>query len=194
MGKYVDILKDKVVVITGTTSGIGKRMAQLFAEQGAKVVGSGRREELGQQVVEEIRAKGGEAMFVKTDVSDFSQIKNLIDTAVKTYGRIDIMVNNAALEPTIMLKDLTEEQYRSVIDTNLGAYVFGCKYALDYMLPQKSGKILNINSVTKEQIVPGVGVYSLAKAAIGNLTKTVALEYARDGIRCNEVCPGLILA
>ena len=194
MGQYVDLLKDKVVVITGTTSGIGKAMAKLFAAQGAKVVGSGRREELGQQVVDEIKAAGGEAMFVKTDVSDFSQIKNLIDTAVKTYGRLDIMVNNAALEPQILLKDLTVEEYHQVIDTNLGAYVFGCRYALDYMLPQKSGKILNINSVTKEQIVPGVGVYSLAKAAIGNLTKTVALEYARDGIRCNEVCPGLILA
>jgi len=70
----------------------------------------------------------------------------------------------------------------------------GCKYALDYMVPQKSGKILNINSVTSEQIVPGVGVYSLAKAGIRNLTKTVALEHARDGIRCNEICPGLILA
>ncbi len=194
MGQYIDILKDKVVVITGTTSGIGKGMARLFAQQGAKVVGSGRRENLGNQVAEEIRAAGGESIFVKTDASDPVQVKNLIDTAVKTYGRIDILVNNCAWEPMIMLKDLTWEDFRKVIDTNLGSYVMATKYALDYMIPQHAGKILNINSVTSEQVVPGVGVYSLAKAAIHNLTKVTALEYARDGIRCNEVCPGLILA
>jgi len=191
---YTDMLKDKVVVITGTTSGIGAEMARLFASQGAKIVGSGRREEKGQAVVDEIKAAGGEATFKKTDVSDHTQIKALIDLAVEKYGKIDILVNNAALEPNIMVKDVTWEQFEEVINTNLGAYVMGCKYALDYMVPQKSGKILNINSVTSEQIVPGVGVYSLAKAGIRNLTKTVALEHARDGIRCNEICPGLILA
>lgn len=191
---YKDVLKDKVVVITGTTSGIGEAMARLFAAQGAKVVGSGRREEKGEGIMQEIRDAGGECFFVKTDVSDHTQIKRLIDTAVEKYGRIDILVNNAALEPTIMLKDLEWDQFVEVINTNLGAYVMGARYALDYMLPQKSGKILNINSVTSEQIVPGVGVYSLAKAGIRNLTKTIALEYAREGIRCNEVCPGLIMA
>ncbi|MBR2801111.1 MAG: SDR family oxidoreductase [Erysipelotrichaceae bacterium] len=194
MAKYQDVLKDKVVVITGTTSGIGRRMATLFAEQGAKVVGSGRRENLGQEMVEEIKSAGGEAIFVKTDASDPEQVKNLIDKAVETYGRLDILVNNCALEPQIMIKDLTWEQFREVIDTNLGSYTMATVNALRYMVPQQSGKILNINSVTREQIVPGVGVYSLAKAAIHNLTKVVALEHARDGIRCNEICPGLILS
>ena len=194
MGQYIDILKDKVVVITGTTSGIGKAMAKLFAEQGAKVVGSGRREELGQKVAEEIREAGGESIFVRTDASDHLQVKALIDKAVETYGRIDILVNNCALEPNIMIKDLTWEQFQEVINTNLGSYTMASVYALQYMVPQQSGKILNINSVTSEQIVPGVGVYSLAKAAIHNLTKTIALEHAKDGIRCNEICPGLILA
>mgnify|MGYP004450646203 FL=1 len=169
-------------------------MARLFAAQGAKVVGSGRREEKGEGIMQEIRDAGGECFFVKTDVSAHTQIMRLIDTAVEKYGRIDILVNNAALEPTIMLKDLEWDQFVEVINTNLGAYVMGARYALDYMLPQKSGKILNINSVTSEQIVPGVVVYSLAKAGIRNLTKTIALEYAREGIRCNEVCPGLIMA
>jgi len=194
MGQYIDILKDKVIVITGTTSGIGKGMAKLFAEQGAKVVGSGRREELGQQVAQEIRDAGGESIFVRTDASDPEQVKHLIDTAVETYGRIDILVNNCAWEPTIMIKDLTWEDYQKVMNTNLGSYVMATVNSLRYMVPQHSGKILNINSVTMEQIVPGVGVYSLAKAAIHNLTKTVALEHAKDGIRCNEICPGLILA
>ncbi len=194
MAKYQDVLKDKVVVITGTTSGIGKRMFELFAEQGAKVVGSGRREELGQSISAEVNAKGGDTIFVRTDASDPEQVKNLIDKAVEHYGRLDILVNNCALEPTIMIKDLTWEQFQQVINTNLGSYTMASVNALRYMVPQKSGKILNINSVTREQIVPGVGVYSLAKAAIRNLTKTIALEHARDGIRCNEICPGLILA
>ncbi len=194
MGIYKDILKDKVVVITGTTSGIGKGMAKLFAQQGAKVVGSGRREEMGQAVADEIKAEGGEAIFVRTDVSDVQQIQNLIDTAVKTYGRIDVLVNNAALEPNKLFADNTYEDYRAVIDTNLGSYVMASIFALKYMKEQKSGKILNINSVTAVQQVPGVVMYSLAKAAITNLTRGIALENAKDGIRCNEINPGLILA
>ncbi len=194
MGTYKDILKDEVVVITGTTSGIGKEMAHLFAEQGAKVVGSGRREELGNAVVQDIKDKGGEAMFVKTDVTDPKQIEALIDAAIEHYGRIDILVNNAAYEPNKMFMENTYEDYRKVIDTNLGSYVLASIYALKHMVPAKKGKILNINSVTASQQVPGVGMYSLAKAAITNLTKVIALENAKDGIRCNEVNPGLILA
>ncbi len=194
MGEYKDILKDKVIVITGTTSGIGKGMAKLFAAQGAKVVGSGRREELGQEVVRDIKYNGGEAIFVKTDVLDPSQIENLIETAVRTYGRIDILVNNAAYEPNKLFADNTYEDYRKVIDTNLGSYVLASICALKHMKAQGHGKILNINSVTAVQQVPGVGMYSLAKAAITNLTKVIALENARDGIRCNEINPGLILA
>lgn len=187
-------LEGKVIVITGTTSGIGAGMAKLFASHGAKIVGSGRREEKGQAVLKEITDAGGEGIFVKTDVLDQDQLKNLIDTAVSTYGRIDVLINNAALEPNKLFADNTYEDYRSVIDTNLGSYVMASIYALEYMRKQKSGKIININSVTATQQVPGVGMYSIAKAGITNLTKIIALEYAKEGIRCNEVNPGLILA
>ena len=187
-------LEGKVIVITGTTSGIGAGMAKSFASLGAKIVGSGRREEKGQAVLKEITDAGGEGIFVKTDVLDQDQLKNLIDTAVSTYGRIDVLINNAALEPNKLFADNTYEDYRSVIDTNLGSYVMASIYALEYMRKQKSGKIININSVTATQQVPGVGMYSIAKAGITNLTKIIALEYAKEGIRCNEVNPGLILA
>lgn len=187
-------LEGKVIVITGTTSGIGAGMAKLFASHGAKIVGSGRREEKGQAVLKEITDAGGEGIFVKTDVLNQDQLKNLIDTAVSTYGRIDVLINNAALEPNKLFSDNTYEDYRSVIDTNLGSYVMASIYALEYMRKQKSGKIININSVTATQQVPGVGMYSIAKAGITNLTKIIALEYAKEGIRCNEVNPGLILA
>ncbi|MBR2596885.1 MAG: SDR family oxidoreductase [Solobacterium sp.] len=187
-------LKDKVVVITGTTSGIGAGMAKLFAAHGAKVVGSGRRQEKGEAVVKEIIDNGGEATFVRTDVLDQEQLQNLIDTAVNKYGRIDILVNNAAYEPTKVFAENTYDDYRKVIDTNLGSYIMASIYALKYMREQKSGKILNINSVTAEQVVPGVGMYAIAKAGITNLTKIIALEYAKEGIRCNEVNPGLIMA
>ena len=114
-------LKDKVIVITGTTSGIGAGMAKLFASHGAKVVGSGRRQEKGEAVVKEIRDNGGEALFVRTDVLDQAQLQNLIDTAVSTYGRIDVLVNNAAYEPTKVFAENTYDDYRKVIDTNLGS-------------------------------------------------------------------------
>ncbi len=187
-------LQDKVIVITGTTSGIGAGMAKLFAKHGARVIGSGRREEKGQAVVEEIRREGGEAHFVRTDVLEQDQLKHLFDTAVELYGRIDILVNNAAYEPTKIFAENTYEDYRKVIDTNLGSYIMASIYALEHMRKAGSGKILNINSVTAEQVVPGVGMYAIAKAGITNLTKIIALEYAKEGIRCNEINPGLILA
>lgn len=187
-------LDGKVIVITGTTSGIGAGMAKLFAKHGAKIVGSGRREEMGEAVLEEIRKEGGEGIFVKTDVLDQDQLHHLIDKAIETYGRIDVLVNNAAYEPNKVFAKNTYEDYRKVIDTNLGSYIMASIYALEHMRNQGSGRILNINSVTAEQVVPGVGMYAIAKAGITNLTKIIALEYAKEGIRCNEINPGLIKA
>ena len=137
-------LKDKVVVITGTTSGIGAGMAKLFAAHGAKVVGSGRRQEKGEAVVKEIIDNGGEATFVRTDVLDQEQLQNLIDTAVNKYGRIDILVNNAAYEPTKVFAENTYDDYRKVIDTNLGSYIMASIYALKYMREQICSMVLLI--------------------------------------------------
>lgn len=190
----VDLYKDKVAVVVGSTSGIGAAICKAFAEQGAKVVVSGRRQERGDQVVNTIKEQGGEAIFFRVDATNPEELKNLIDGTVKKFGKIDILVNSVAVEMAVLMADATLEDYTKIMDTNLRSYFLATMYALPYMRKQKSGNILNINSITSVQFAPGVGIYSMAKAAIRNMTKAIAFELAQEGIRCNDLNPGLIHA
>lgn len=181
--------QDKVVLITGGTSGIGKAAALLFARQGAKVVIAGRREEQGTAVAEAIRESGGEAIFVKTDVAQEPDVKNLVAAAIKQYGRIDIAFNNAGVDQAAPVTDFSVDAYRHVFDINVLGVFLSMKYEIEQMLTQGGGVIINTSSILGQIAMPGASIYNASKHAVEGATKTAALEYAQQNIRINAVAP-----
>jgi len=182
--------QDKVVLITGGTSGIGETTAVLFARQGAKVVVSGRRAELGEAVVERIKSDGGEALFVKADVTREEDVQNLVQKTVEKYGRVDIAFNNAGVETVGMVTDFNTDDYRKVFDINVLGVFLSMKYEIEQMLKQGGGVIINTSSIVGHVAMPGASIYIASKHAVEGATKTAALEYAQQGIRINAVAPG----
>ncbi len=181
--------QDKVVVITGGTSGIGEATAYLFAKQGAKVVVAGRREEAGSAIVDRIKSDGGTALFVRTDVTREEDVAGLIAKTVETYGRVDIAFNNAGVEATGPVEDVTVDQYRKVFDINVLGVFLSMKHEIPQMLKQGGGVIINTSSIVGHIGMPGASVYIASKHAVEGATKTAALEYAQKGIRINAVAP-----
>lgn len=185
-------LNDKVAIVTGATSGIGRATALLFAAEGAKVVATGRRAEQGASLVEDIRKAGGEATFVQADATKIDDLARLVDTAVKTYGRIDILINNAGVLKTFNFLEMDEARdFDPVFETNVRSYFRLTKLVLPHMLAAKKGAIVNIASIASEIAVPFHASYCASKGAIKQFTKAIALEYATSGIRVNAVLPGL---
>ena len=191
--KYYIIMKNKTVIITGAASGIGKATATLFAKQGANVVISDIQEAEGAAVAKELSAAGGKASFFKTDVSKPEEMEALVDFAVKTYGKLDIAVNNAGiggeLNPTA---DISIEGWQQVISINLNSLFYGMKYQIQAMLKNGSGSIVNISSILGSVGFAGSAGYSAAKHGIIGLTQTAAIEYSAQNIRINAVGPGFI--
>ena len=184
--------QNKVVLITGATSGIGKTSALAFAKAGAKVVVSGRRETEGQAVVSEIKAAGGEATFVKADVAVEADVVALVAKTVATYGRIDIAFNNAGVEITGPIVDATEADYRRAFDINVWGVLTSMKHEIPVMLKQGAGVIINTSSVAGHVGMGGASIYVASKHAVEGLTKSAAMEYAKQGIRVNAVAPAAI--
>ncbi|WP_395749263.1 SDR family oxidoreductase [Prosthecobacter sp.] len=184
--------QNKVVLITGATSGIGKVTALAFAKAGAKVVVSGRREAEGQAVVSEIKAAGGEATFVKADVAKEADVSALVAKTVETYGRLDVAFNNAGIELTGAIVDVKEEDYRRTFDINVWGVITSMKYQIPVMLKQGGGVIINTSSVAGHIGMAGASVYIASKHAVEGLTKAAAMEYAKQGIRVNAVAPAVI--
>ena len=183
---------NKVALVTGATSGIGRDTAIAFAKAGAKVVLAGRRDADGQAVVAEIKAAGGEATFVRTDVSKESEVKALVDATLAAYGRLDFAFNNAGVEWGGEWASATEADYRKVFDTNVWSILTSIKYEVAAMLKTGGGSIVNTSSVAGHVGMAGASIYIASKHAVEGLTKTAALEFATQGIRVNAVAPAAI--
>jgi NAD(P)-dependent dehydrogenase (short-subunit alcohol dehydrogenase family) len=184
-------MSDQVVLITGALTGIGRATAVIFAQQGAQVIVSGRRDKEGKELVAELRALGAEAEFVRADVRVEEDVRNLVDQTVKRFGRLDIAVNNAATEgPRGLVTEQTAESYAATFDTNVLGVLLSMKHELRVMLPQDSGSIVNVSSAYGSVGAPGASVYVASKHAVEGLTKSAALEVAGTGVRVNVVAPG----
>ncbi|MBP3656845.1 MAG: SDR family oxidoreductase [Clostridia bacterium] len=188
-------LKDKVAIVTGSTSGIGIGIARLFAAEGAHVVVCGRREAKGQAVVDRITAEGGKASYHFLDLTDMSTIEKLINDTVETYGKLDILVNNAANVglPDGRVDEVTLEMWDAIFASDLRGTFYAIRCALPHMQKNGGGSIINIGSMASCGGDLGATAYASAKAGVDMLTRSVALQYGKENIRCNCVRPGLIV-
>jgi NAD(P)-dependent dehydrogenase (short-subunit alcohol dehydrogenase family) len=185
-------LDGKVAIVTGGNSGIGRAISEVFARERARVVIGARNVEKGNQTVEAIQKKGGTATFVRTDLQDSSQVRHLVEEAVARFGTVDIVCHCAGAELVKLLVDTTEGEWDMVMNTNARGAFFVSKYALPYMIAKKKGAIINISSQLGFVGFERFSAYCASKGAIIQLTKAMALEYSRYGIRINCVCPGAI--
>ena len=186
-------LQNKIAVVTGSTRGIGRATAKLFAEEGAKVVVVGTNAELGESCAAEIKAGGGEAIFCQTDVTVEDSLSALVKTALDTYGRIDILVNNAGVGGTTAnMNDITMDEWNKVLSTNLTAPFLLCKKVIPVMEAQGGGTIVNIASMASTGAGRGGLAYTSAKHGLLGLTRQMALDHGHTGIRINAVLPGPI--
>jgi len=186
-------LKDKVAIVTGGGAGVGEAIALRYAKEGARVVVAENVPSRGKAVLDAIQKSGGEAMFVPTDVSSEEQVKKMVETALQRFGRIDILVNNAAILITqgeTRAHELTNEVWDRTINTNLRGYWLCVKYAIPSMLAQKAGVIIFIASRTGIRGFTRLAAYSASKGGVLALMRSVAADYAGDGIRVNAIIPG----
>jgi NAD(P)-dependent dehydrogenase (short-subunit alcohol dehydrogenase family) len=187
------ILQDKVALVTGGTSGIGRATAIAYAQEQAKVVVVGRRIDEGEETVRSIQEAGGEAIFVQADVTKEADVKAMVDKAVSVFGRLDIAFNNAGTvgeNPSLI--EQTEAEYDRIMNVNVKGVWLSMKYEIAQMLKQGSGAIVNTASANGVVALPGVPLYTASKHAVVGLTKAAALQYAKAGIRINVVAPAAV--
>jgi NAD(P)-dependent dehydrogenase (short-subunit alcohol dehydrogenase family) len=180
-------------MITGALTGIGRATALAFAQQGAKVVVSGRRDDAGEALVAELRAAGAEAEFIRADVRHEDDVKNLVDKTVARFGRLDVAVNNAGTEGKPgPVTEQSAESYAATFVTNVLGVLLSMKHELRVMQAQGSGSIVNLSSTMGHRGAPGASLYTASKHAVEGLTKSAALEAAGFAVRVNAVAPGPI--
>ena len=184
-------MSNPVVLITGALTGIGRATALAFAQEGAQIVVSGRRDDLGEALVSELRALGAQAEFVRADVRHESDVQNLVDRTVARFGRLDVAVNNAGTEGKPgPVTEQTADNYAATFDTNVLGVLLSMKHELRVMQNQGHGSIVNLSSTMGHKAAPGASIYIASKHAVEGLTKSAALEGAAFGVRINAVAPG----
>ncbi len=187
------MLADKVAIVTGASRGIGRAISVALAGQGVKVVASARNVEALESLVAEIKTLGGEAVAVVGDVAVEADANNLIEQAVATYGRVDVLVNNAGITRDGLLLRMKNDDWDAVLDTNLKGAFLCIRAAAKFMSKQRSGRIINISSVVGEMGNAGQANYCASKAGLLGLTKSVARELARRNVTVNAITPGFIV-
>ena len=184
-------MKNKVILITGALTGIGRATALAFAREGAHVAVCGRHDDAGNALVTELRAVGVEAEYIRADVRDEDDIRSLVDKTVSRFGRLDVAVNNAGTEGKPgPVTEQSAESYAATFDTNVLGTLLSMKHELRVMLPQGSGSIVNVSSAYGSVGAAGASVYVASKHAVEGMTKSAALEVAGTGVRVNVVAPG----
>ncbi|RYL95468.1 SDR family oxidoreductase [Sporolactobacillus sp. THM7-4] len=187
-------IQGKVIVITGASSGIGEATAKKLAREGARVVLGARRTDRLQQLASSIKKNGGEALYKETDVTSYQDVKDLVNMAIENYHRVDVLFNNAGLMPLSLLRDLKVEQWERMIDVNIKGVLHGIAAVLPIMREQKSGHIINTDSVAGHSVSPGGAVYSGTKFAVRAIAEGLRKEESPDStIRVTNISPGAVL-
>ena len=187
-------LEDSVAIVTGSSSGLGRAIAILFAQEGAKVVVNADKNVAGgEETVATIKEAGGEAIFVQASVASSQDCQRLVQAAVDAFGGVDILVNNAGVEIRGGVLALTEEEWDKMLDVDLKGIYLCSKEAIPHMIEAGGGSIVNVGSVLSFDVIPERAAYCAAKAGAVHLSKSIALDYAKYGIRCNLLAPGAFL-
>ncbi|WP_203555894.1 glucose 1-dehydrogenase [Bacillus sp. B15-48] len=185
-------LTGKVAIVTGGSKGIGKQIVLDYAELGANVVIVGRNKQKCEEVAQEVSQMGREAVTVSADVGKLDDIYKIYEICKNSFGKLDILVNNAGTNATNAAVNVTEEEWDRTFNVNLKGLFFSCQQAAKMMIPQESGKIINISSIGGSRAYRNIGPYGASKAAVMHITRTLANEWARYNIQVNGIAPGLI--
>ena len=184
-------LANKAAWISGATKGIGEATARLFAAEGAKVALIGRAEADGGRIAAEINASGGEAVFIKCDVTKAAQVEASIAKTIEAFGKLDILVNNAGIVDVKPLHEYSEDDWDAVMDVNVKSMFLAFKYAFPYLKQQEKSYVVNVGSISSFVGQDTTPAYTTSKGAVLQLSRSIGLDYAKYGLRCNCVCPGI---